>query len=321
MNSDTGRLISETEARRKAEETLAFEIGNLPRLGEVEVAESEYIYPLEIRLPRVIFDQDRDKPVDVKFMNAETIGEITVDAASGEVSRPHLHEIESEIRRQKKEVENVVHKALVRSSAKKFSQLPFPEHRYTPILDVLSHLIIEGPITAQELSEMSSVDEQKYRDYVDILAEVDLVRWESDQVEADNILIEILAQPKSPPEHLNAAMAHFFKQGAEHIGTIREILGPHLLLSGHYYYSALGQPEMPRMGEREFDDVMKWNYSGNNRNQKRFKLPRYLIQLEDVGLLESENGTGPRAWKGKEDVQRNLLRQDDLLAPISEVIA
>ncbi|UTF53267.1 hypothetical protein [Natronosalvus rutilus] len=321
MNTDTGRLISEIEARRKAEETLAFEIGNLPRLGEVNVTESEYIYPLEIRLPRVIFDQERDKPVDVKFMKAEPIGEIAVDAASGEVSRSHLHEIESEIRRQKKKVEDTVQKALVRSSAKKFSQLPFPEHRYTPILDVLSHLIIEGPITAQELAEMSSVDEQKYRDYVDILADVDLVRWENDQVEADNILIEILAQPHSPPEHLNAAMAHFFKKGAEHIGTIREILGPHLLLSGHYYYSALGQSEMPRMGEHEFDDVMKWNYSGNNRKQKRFKLPRYLIQLEDVGLLESKDGTGPRSWTGKDDVQRNLLRQDDLLAPITEVIA
>jgi len=321
MNSDSGRLITEKEAREKAQETLAFEIGNLPRLGEVEVTESEYVFPLEIRLPRVIFDKAREEPVEVKFMSSESLGEIHIDAATGEVERPHIHEIESQIRRQKKQVENTVQKALVRSSAKKFSRLPFPEHRYTPILDVLSHLIIEGPITVQELEDMSSVDAEKYRDYIDMLAEVDLVRWADDRVEADNILIELKAEEREPPKLLNAAMAHFFERGADHIDTIQEILGPHLILSGHYYRRALELDNMPRMKEREFDEVMRWNYSGNNRVQKRFKLSRYLIQLEDVGLLSSENGTGPRKWYGTDEVKHDVLRQDELLAPISEVIA
>lgn len=321
MNSDSGRLISEKEAREKAQETLAFEIGNLPRLGALEVTEMEYIFPLEIRLPRVIFDKEREEPVEVKFMSSESLGEIHVDAATGKVERPHIHEIESQIRRQRKQVEDAVQKALVRSSAKKFSRLPFPEHRYTPILDILSHLIIEGPITVQELDEMTAVDEQKYRDYVDMLAKVDLVRWKDDRIEADNVLIGLQAEESDPPKLLNAAMAHFFEKGAEHIGTIREILGPHLLLSGHYYRRAIELDNMPRMKEREFDEVMSWNYSGNDRVQKRFKLSRYLIQLEDVELLESENGMGPRRWFGTNEVKDDVLRENELLEPISEVIA
>lgn len=321
MSNTDERLIGENEARKKAEETLAFEIGNLPRLGEVEVTESEYIYPLEIRLPRVIFDENREEPVDVKFMSSESLGEIRIDAATGDVDRPHLHQIEIQIRRKRKKIETAVQKALIRASADKFSHLPFPEHRYTPLLDVLSHLIIEGPITVQEFSEMNSMDEQKYREYVDTLSEVDLVRWKEDRVEADNILIELQVEEQAPPVLLNSAMAHFFRVGANHIETIREILGPHLIISGHYYRRALELGEMPRMSEREFDEVLRWNYSGNDRVQKRFKLSRYLIQLEDVGLLESHNGTGPREWEGVQTVHQGVLRQEELLSPISEVIA
>lgn len=319
--NDSGRLINEREAREKAEETLAFEIGNLPRLGEMETTDSEYIFPLEIRLPRVIFDADREEPVEVKFMSSESLGEIRVDAMTGEVERPHIPRIESNIRQQRKQVENAVQKALVRSSAEQFSKLPFPEHRYTPILDILSHLIIEGPIHEEELDEMKSIDEQKYRDYIEMLEDTSLVRWEDGQVEADNVLIELQTEESEPPKLLNSAMAHFFEEGADNIETIRSILGPHLIISGHYYRRSLELDNMPRMREQEFDDVMRWNYTGNDRVQKRFKLSRYLIQLENVEILESENGSGARTWYGTTDVKKNLLREDDLLSPISEVIA
>ena len=321
MNSDSGRLIDERQARQKAQETLAFEIGNLPRLGEVETTDSAYIFPLEIRLPRIIFDADRESPVDVKFMSSEPLGKIRVDAATGEVERSHIHEIESQIRQKRKQIETTVQKALVRASAEEFSRLPFPEHRYTPILDILSHLIIEGPITAGELAEMKSMDEQKYREYIEMLEDTSLVRWENERVEADNVLIELQAEESRPPKLLNASMAHFFEEGAENIEAIRGILGPHLVISGHYYRRALELDNLPRMQEDEFDEVMRWNYTGNDRVQKRFKLSRYLIQLENVGLLRSENGTGPREWYGTTEAKRNLLRQDDLLDPISEVIA
>jgi len=121
-------------------------IGNLPYLGDMEHEDNEYVFPLHVRLPRVIFDESRQTPQDVKFLSSKRVGEIRVNAESGEVNRTRIHDIKSNIRQQKRVVEEAVQKALVRSSARKFSKLPFPELRYTPILDILSQLLIEGLI-------------------------------------------------------------------------------------------------------------------------------------------------------------------------------
>lgn len=322
MSTDGGEpIIGEREARRKAEETLAFEIGNLPRLGDVETTESEYVFPLEIRLPRVIFDEDRKRPVEVKYLSSETIGNIRVDAVTGEVERPHLNQIESNIRRERKVVEEAVQKALVRSSAAKFSKLPFPEHRYTPILDILSHIILEGPIGDEELEELNAVGEQKYRDYVEILKDVDLVRTREGQIEADDVLIELQANQSKPPKLLNGALAHFFEAGADNIETIREILGPHLIISAFYYQTSLVDGGVPSMTAEEFEEVLERHYYGNDLVEKRFKLSRYLVQLEDVGLLKSSTGVDRPSWSGKKKVRQNLLREDEMLSPIAEIIA
>lgn len=322
MSSESG-LIGETEARRKAEEVLAFKIGNLPHLGEPEEEDEEFVFPLVTNMPRVIFDEDRRHPIDVKFMSSDKVGEIRIDKTTGEiVDRSHVYQIERKIRAQRMEIEEAVEKALVRSSATRFSRLPFPEHRYTPILDILSHLILEGPISSEELQEMNASNEQKYRDYVEMLDEVDLVRERDDgQIEADNIFIELQAQEDTHPEMLNAALAHFFEKGAEHIETIRSILGPYLVLAGYYYQRALEVDGYPKIPEQEFVEEIEKNYSGEDRVQKKFKISRYLIQLEEVELLESNNQAGSPTWSGRESVKQNLLREDQLLDPIAEVMA
>lgn len=322
MSTESGeRLIGEREARRKAEEVVAFDIGNLPRLGEMEQTDTEYVFPLEIRLPRVIFDEDRKRPVDVKFMSSAPVGKIRVDAVTGEVERPHLSQIESNIRRERKVVEDSVQKALVRSSAAKFSKLPFPEHRYTPILDILSHLILEGAITEEELDSFNAVSEEKYMEYVGMLEDVDLVRTEEGRIESDNVLIGLRTEESNPPKLLNGALAHFFEAGAENISTIREILGPHLVLSAFYYQNAIISEGEPQMSADEFEEILERNYYGNDLVEKRFKLSRYLIQLEDVGLLESSSDVERPTWSGKTTVTKSLLREDDMLAPIAEIIA
>jgi len=316
------KVISEREARRNAEEVLAFEIGNLPHLGDSKETEEVYVFPLVTTMPRVIFDEDRERPVDVKFMSEEKVGEIRIDSTTGEVAdRSHVYEIERRIRRQQREIEDAVEKALVRSSAGRFSKLPFPEHRYTPISDILSHLILEGPIEEDTLKDMNGADQEKYQEYAEMLEEVSLVRKRGDEIIADDIFIEIQAEQDTRPEMLNAALAHFFEKGAENIKTIREILGPYLVLAGYYYQEAiLVEDGTPSITENEFREQIEKSYSGNNRAQKKFKLSRYMIQLEEVDLLESDTDQ-ERAWTGNDDVKQNLLRQGDMLSPISDVMA
>lgn len=321
-NSVSEKLISKSEAKKQAQETLAFEIGNLPHLGEPEETEAEYVFPLLTTMPRVIFDENRERPVDVKFMSEDEVGEIRIDGESGEVShRSNVYKIERNIRRQQNKIEIAVEKALVRSSATKFSRLPFPEHRYTPITDLLSHLILEGPIDPDELDEMNAADEQKYEDYIDMLVDVNLVRRRGETVVADDIFIEMQANKDTHPEMLNVALAHFFEAGADQINTIREILGPYLAIAGYYYQKALEVSSgFPSIVDEEFDERLEKRYAGNDRVQKKFKLSRYLIQLEEVGLLESDPQRDG-SWRGNESVKQNLLREDQLLAPIADTMA
>lgn len=312
--------IDEERARIKAQKELAHEIGNLPYIGDIEYEDNEYVFPLHVRLPRVIFDESRSSPQDVKFMSSEQVGEIRVSAESGDLNRTRIHDIKSNIRQQKRVVEEAVQKALVRSSARKFAKLPFPELRYTPILDILSQLLIEGFIEG-ELEAMSSQYERNYKDYIEILQEAGLVRLNGSQIEADDILIEIEARDATPPEKLNAAIAHFFEEGTTDIDTIRQILGPYLTIAGHYYIQVLESGEMPHITEDEFREQLDKTYTGSDRELKKFKLAHYLIQLEDVGLLESGDEASPRTWTGEQEVWDDILREQNLLEPASEIIA
>lgn len=313
--------IDEDRAKIKAQKELAHEIGNLPYLAEVEYEEDTYVFPLHIRLPRVIFGESRNEPIEVKFMSSERIGEIRIDAESGDLNRTQIHDIKTNIRRQKRVIEETVQKALVRSSARKFSKLPFPELRYTPILDILSRLLLEGAIAEEELERLTDQYEQSYRDYIGTLVDVGLARMTDTHLEADDFLIELRAQESALPEQLNAAMAHFFEEGAGNIETIRQILGPYLTLAGHYYMQVLESGGMPEMVEDEFRQQINKAYRGSDRELKKFKLAHYLIQLEDVELLQSDMDTGVRTWVGEEEVREDILREQDMLEPMSEVIA
>lgn len=313
--------IDENSAKIKAQKELAHEIGNLPYLAEVEYEDDTYVFPLHIRLPRVIFNESRSKPVDVNFMSSKRIGEIRIDAESGDLNRTQIHDIKTNIRKQKRVIEETVQKALVRSSARKFSKLPFPELRYTPILDILSRLLLDGAIAEEELEQLTDQYEQSYRDYIDSLVDVGLARMTDGHLEADDFLIELRAQESQLPDQLNAAMAYFFQEGAADIDTIQQILGPYLTLAGHYYLQVLESGEMPDMTEDEFRQQINKAYRGSDRELKKFKLAHYLIQLEDVELLRSDMDTGTRTWTGEEEVREDILREQDLLQPMSGIIA
>jgi len=54
---------------------------------------------------------------------------------------------------------------------------------------------------------------------------------------------------------------------------------------------------------------------------KRFKLPRYLIQLESVGLLEETTISGKTVWQGKEDIFDRIRGEEEILQPVRKFLA
>jgi hypothetical protein len=85
--------------------------------------------------------------------------------------------------------------------------------------------------------------------------------------------------------------------------------------SGYYYKRAIDVEEALPVTESEFKDEIEERYPGINGVRKRFKTSRYLIQLEDVGLLERDSESAEAAWVGDSDIVEDLsarrLMSDD----------
>lgn len=309
--------ITRDQARLKAQKVLTKEVGNIPRLEEAEITEDNFKFPVVARVPKLIFDADYEEIEDVRLLSDNKIGEIVVERSSGEVSRTRLHEMNSKIRIQKKKMKEAVDRALVKSSASKFSKLPFSEHRFTPIQDLISMVLLEKEVDLEKIEEMKEEDKENYYKYLEILENLRLLRVTEGRIEADDVLIGIEDEGDKLSEKLELAMSHFFEKGIEHMDVIEQILGPYLEISSAYYFRSLELGSIPEIPEEKLREQIKDSYTKYEWKKKSFKTPRYLLQLEQVGILESSDGG--KTWKGNDEVRKSIMTED--LEEISDVIA
>lgn len=311
------------EARRYAEKEVRYGLGTFCRLkeGEFDKEDGEYIFPLVTRSPRIIEDQ-QGEVVDVRYYDELDLGEVKVDGLTGEVSRPPLPTVRSEIREQKEEVEIAVQKALVSAAGDKFSHLPFPENQYSPLQDILSELLLKGHIKWDLLQDMDEGrDNEPYQTYTQNLIQIDLASRQGDSITDGNILIDLNDRTESFQKALNAAMGRYFQHNIGEFGMIKRTLGPYLVIAGHYYRLSLELEEMPLIKEEELRDAIYQEYSGREQMEKLMKLSRYLIQLEEVGILESVHDRGTRYWSGNEEIRDEMIERSEFLAPMQPLLS
>lgn len=315
--------LPEDEARKAAEQVLRFQIGPQYSLGDPDVEDGEYVFPVLIRRPRVIFDETRSHPVDVKYLSPKEVGEITIDA-SGETDYTHPQTIYRRVRDFEAEIQEAVEKALISASAKDFTKLPFPENRYAPVEDILSEIILRKKIPAEEISELEPSDEDKgkYWDYIHELEGMGLLRRENGNIKAGNILTSIEQKKDENHEKLNVALSHYFKENVHDLETLHQVLGPYLAIAGFYYRLAIESDVIPVVDEEELRDAFKRHYKGKGRRtkQKEFKMSRYLLHLERAGILKTKTRSNSRVWYGNEKVKNDLEEQSQHLGTVSDVI-
>ena len=89
-------MLTEDEARQQAATTLRFEIGTRPHLGELLYSAEEELYsaPIMISYPRVAEGENDG----VEFDHPEMVGEIRIDAVSGEASHTPLDILDERIK-------------------------------------------------------------------------------------------------------------------------------------------------------------------------------------------------------------------------------
>ncbi len=313
--------VSEEDARKFAYDVIRSELGSIPYPGKPRLDDvGIWTVPITARYPRISSDVARDVPEKVRFMNFEDIGEIKIDASKGElIYRPKYYEISNTIKENLERVRTTVEMALVKVGANRFAKLPFPEHMHTPIVDILSWILINDKIDlSEDLSSIGIDDKEKYIQNIGLLETAGLVRRSGDLIIPDNNLVEIETTYQTFPEQISNSMSFFFEKGYASIDSIKQVLGPHLTITGFCYETAL-----------EYGGLVPINYGAIDRmiadvyrqEVKRFKLPRYLIQLESVGLLEKTTISGKTVWQGKEDIFDRIQGEEEILQPVRRFLA
>jgi hypothetical protein len=312
-------------------EAVRFQLGTYLRLDEGKFDESElqYTFPIILRSPKLILDADNENAVDLRFLDPIEVGVVTVNAETKEIDYPTVRQIKKEIESYEEELQQAIQKALVRASGSNLSHLPFPENQYAPLQDILSEVILNGEIEIDELKMMDSYEDgDKYMKYIDSLVELGLLKRGDESFLSGDVLNTIQEKDQfeghkmeTHQDELNAALGRYFEANVGEFEMIKRTLGPYLALAGFYYRRALELDELPVIKENELRDGIKFEYSGRERRQKLFKMSRYLVQLEDVGVLNPVYQGGERYWTGDETTFSRLKITAGELGPVTELFS
>lgn len=310
--------ISEAEARRYAEDKVRSELGMFLRVGEGWLNEEEerYEFELLIRSPKLVENREGEV-TDVRYFEELDLGKVTVDGSTGEVSRPNIRTIKSKIREQRKEVEIAVRKALVSAAGRQFSHLPFPENQFAPMEDILSYVLVHGSI---EMNQIRLMDQDRgndrYSEYVSELIELDLLKRDEDVISSGNVLIGLEDESESYQDTVNRAIGRYFEHNIGDFNMINRTLGPYLVIAGRYYRQAILQEDMPLISADDLRQAIISEYTGKEKHQKLMKMYRYLVHLEEVGILKPIKKGRETYWVGDDDIEESLREHRELLGPV-----
>jgi hypothetical protein len=331
MSTQEDTSVDVNEARRLAMEAVRFELGTYLRLddGEFDENELKYTFSIILRSPKLILDEDKKNAVDLRFLDRIEVGKVTVDAQTMDVDYPTPRQIKRELEKYEDELNAAIQKALVRASGSNLSHLPFPENQYAPLQDMLSEVILNGKIATDDIEMMDSYEDgEKYMKYIDSLVELDLLKRGDDVFRSGDVLNTIQNKGKfegheleTHQDELNAALGRYFEHNVGEFEMIKRTLGPYLAIAGFYYRRALELDELPVIKEQELRDGIKTEYSGRERQKKLFKMSRYLVQLEDVGVLKSVYQGGERYWAGDDNTFKRLRDTAEQLGPVTELVS
>lgn len=323
--------VDQSEARRAAMEAVRFNLGTYLRLddGEFDEEELEYTFPIILRSPKLILDESRENAVDLRFLDPIHVGDVTVDASTKDIDYPTRSQVKDALEDYQKELNEAIQKALVRATGSNLSHLPFPENQYAPLQDILSEVILNHEIAAAAIEMMDSYEKSnKYQKYIDSLVELDLLKRKDNVLRSGDVLNTIQEKDKfeghrieTHQDELNAALGRYFEQNVGEFEMIKRTLGPYLALAGFYYRRALELDELPIIKEPDLRDGIKLEYKGREQQKKLFKMSRYLIQLEEVGVLNSVYQNGERYWSGDDTTFSRLKKTADRLGPITELFS
>ena len=323
MISGSGYLrMDKSEAEKMAHTLIREKYGNLPSIGSLAYKDGIWAISIDVKYPRILFDPAKNRPKKVRFMSLKDVGLIKIDENEGVIlNKPRYYDLSydlrDEIETRLDSIKINVQKALVKVGAARFSKLPLSEHMHSPIQDIIAYLLINDTLDLNQFfSTYSKVEQSKYLKHVDALIETGLVRRNNDILIPDNALIEIERNEDDLTSKLPNALSYFFSFGYDNIKSIQQVLGPYLLISGDIFTRSIEYGELTTVGYNELLRALQRKYGSSI---KSFRLPRYLIQLITVGLIDQKMEAGENLWIPNEDLLIEVENQNEILSPVREM--
>lgn len=310
--------VDEDAARKLALLEIRENLGTIPAPGDPRRDNSHWVVPIVVRYPRAIFSAEERAPERMRFMDFGELGRVKLNSQTGEVvDRTRYYDLQHRIHDKLREIRNTVEKALVRSSSERFARMAFPEHMHSPVLDLISWIMIHGELGSQRLESLAGPESGKYLRYVMMLSTVGLLEVRDDLISPTPYFIEIESQQKSLNDRITDALSFYFSRGYEQIDSIRQFVGPQLMVSGLVYEASLGIDEPVAT---PYSDIERALLEGYRETKKVLQLPRYLAQLEGVELLERNSSFGEPAWQPSAEAFGRFLEEGNLLEPVLSLL-
>ena len=311
--------VDERSAEKIAYNWIKGNIGNIPHVGNPTIKGEIWSVPVHVNYPRIFKDISTDRPQKVRFMSFKNLGEIKIDANKGLIiDKPTFYDITHKINENLNFVHRTVQKALVKVGANKFAELPFSSHMHSPMLDILSWILVNDRIDLSIDFEQINEDERnKYYQNIELLIKYGLLEMEGDILIPGNYLIEIESKDNHYHEKLSKALSFFFEQGYEEIESIFQVIGPHLTISSICYEQSFEFGSVIPLNYFEIESAFMKTYKAEI---KRIKLPRYLVQLEAVDILESKTIAGTVTWSANNNLFDKMCSEREVLEPITALI-
>jgi len=310
--------VSKAEAIDIARTHLSENLGQTPIPGIPTQRDSTWVVPIDVCYPRMIFDVHTKQPKIRRYLYFCDLANLEVSAKDGTVSGPKVPTMEKLIGDQLTEVRTSVEKALTKVASKEFAKLHYAAHMTTPLTDIMSIIIMDGEIDTTKWNlNREEYEEGKYQSRIELLTKVGLVQPLGHLYTPGPAYVELEEKwekmgATDVSTQLEDSIGYAFVEGYRYYDVIRRVIGTHLNVAGAIYENSIENDKPTSM---LFDDLRKviLTVIGETR---AIKLNRYIVQLQEIGLIDVKGLPGERIVVPKTNVYRRLSMEDEILAPI-----
>jgi hypothetical protein len=261
--------------------------GHLITLDSYSKKDSRIEVMLKYSAPHLITDDENEKR-SIEFIELPKVGRLLLNSKDLTViGADKRTKVIEQIKEEKKNLVLKVESFLVKLVPESFARLPFPQHRFAPVMDILTTMIKTNEFS---LSDIPKGDKQKYITYLKGMASCELLREDNNRFFIGNVLIELLERLKQDNVIIEA-FGYYIKNGKYQESDVEGIMGIYSDISAVYYFEAMKNGRLTSFSTKSLYEQY-FDYFRKTCHIPRFE--RYLFQLYNVGIM----GKKKEFWYG-----------------------